>query len=676
MVNRWTSRAPAPRPGERTHAAPAGGRGRAWALAAVALVTAASSLMPGPAWAQMPYQGYQPWQFRPMEPSNARGAPPAAPAPPQSSSAAPAQGQPGWPQGAAGPYGASQYPAGQYPASQYPAAQYPGGGYPGGQYPGGQYPGSQYPGSQYPAGQYPGGQYPGGQQPMQMRRPQMPAGQAPGRQYGASPYGASQYPGYGRGAASAYETPRLEVELTDHRPYVQENVLVRLRVISSSNLSTASPDFSSVDEVMFDTIEGPTTSTRGSGSQREIVNEFVLAMTPLRDGELTVGPIKVTGTLAGGAPFEAVASQPLRLQVRPPMAGVRPWLPLQTLQISAQLDSDGKVERGRPMTLTVEMESQGATGDQLPSLEPMLRSDDFRVYREQTLTDTKLDRNRQTLVGTRSEYYTLVPLSGGRLHLPELRLIWWNVETGEREASSVPIRTFAVSGAPGGTGFSRATEESGGDWGVFWLPLAGVALLLIGYWGGVWLRSRGAFGILRRGAGTAKRPGDRAPLGARLRPALTAAAAATGRGATRLLKLLDPTPLLRQGRRALAALTPKSARVYQCAREADHARDPAGWCLVFQQQACRRLQAGAREPLPRMADRIVDMRPGADKERVLQLMQQLDSALYNRRDIDFARWKREFRHALRPGTGVIRSLIAARVRRRHLPALNPHPHRI
>jgi hypothetical protein len=58
---------------------------------------------------------------------------------------------------------------------------------------------------------------------------------------------------------------------------------------------------------------------------------------------------------------------------------------------------------------------------------------------------------------------------------------------------------------------------------------------------------------------------------------------------------------------------------------------------------------------------------------VLRLMQQLDSALYNRRDIDFARWKRDFRRALRPGTGALRGLLAGRVRRGHLPALNPQP---
>ena len=642
---------------------------------------------------------YQPWQFRPMDQNNARGAPPWQPAPYQAAppgaqapaASAPASGQTQPEQIQPGSYPAVPWSPGQPPQTQWPQAQWPPAQYPQAQVPPGQPPAGyaqqpfgapgpgQYTGTQVPTGQYPNAQYPTGQLPSR----QSPGGQYPSSQYPSSQYQGGQYQGgqfappqysqYGQPRGMATAGPRLEVQLTEDRPYVQQNVLVRLRVISSGNLATASPDLTAIDEVLFEKVEGPKTSTRGSGNSRDIVNEFVMAMTPLRDGDLEVGPIKVTGTLAGGVPFEAVAAEPLRLQVRPPMAAVRPWLPLQSLQIKADLDSTGEVERGRPVTLTLELEAQGATGDQLPSLESMLRSDDFRVYREQTMTDTRLASNGSTLIGKRIEYFTLVPHRGGRLQLPELRLGWWNVDTASREASSVPIRTFSVTGESGPFGFSRKAAHDDDDWRVFWLPLAGVLLLLIGYWGGVWLRGQTSTD------GERERASGSAAMLPRLRSRLARAAAgagvSTGRALTAAARLLNPTPLLRRTGALLAGLKPRSARVYQCARAADSAVDPAAWCLAFQQQACRNLQAQAREPLPRMADRIVDLRPGADREHVLRLMQQLDSALYNRQDIDFVRWKRDFRQALRPATGTLRSLVAARVRQAHLPALNPQPQR-
>jgi hypothetical protein len=254
-----------------------------------------------------------------------------------------------------------------------------------------------------------------------------------------------------------------------------------------------------------------------------------------------------------------------------------------------------------------------------------------------------------------------VPHSGGRVQLPELRLGWWNVTTATREASSVPIRTFNVAGDSGPVGFARSADRSGsGDWRVFWMPLVAILLLFTGYWGGAWLRGR--------------RPsGERVPLRPRLQAALVQARDLAGEALATTARWLDPAPLLRGAGNLIARLTPKGTQVYRAARVADSADTPAAWCLAFQNYTSRNLQTQAREPLPRMADRIVNLRPGADRERVLKLMQQLDSALYNRHDIDFKRWKQEFRHALRPGIGGLRSLVAGHLRRGRLPELNPRP---
>ncbi|WP_295541517.1 hypothetical protein [uncultured Thiohalocapsa sp.] len=609
-------------------------RGAGLLLGAAVLLVCATTAV-----AQAPYQS---WQFRPVEPSNARGVPPQY------------LGQPSDPS----PDPSPDPFQGQTVSQAGPRVGVSGFGPP-------RWPG--YPPPAPPIGQAPTA--PGG-----MPYPQGPQGpifgQPPGQQPPASPYQAPSYqpaqPSSGGGwfaprGGLTPGRPQLEVQVSEREPYVQQNVLVRLRVVSAGNLATASPALAAIEDALFKQLEGPITSTRGSGGNQEIVNEYVLAMTPLRAGAVALGPIKVTGTLAGGVPFEAVARQPIALDVRPPMPSVRPWLPLRTLRIDAELTEADAMARGRPVTLTLELEGEGAVGERLPSLEPMLRSEDFRVYREQTVTDTRLADSGRTLVGKRIEVYTLVPQSGGRMQLPELRLAWWNVETASREASSVPIRVFDVAGKSGPFGFSTAADSRAGeDWQKYWLPVAGLALLLIGYWGGIWLRGR-----LPAGEGGPLWPGVKrlAAAGSRL----------TGRGLGAAGRALSPMPLLRRLRHAAAALVPMSTRVYQCARAAEGAEDPAAWCETFQQQACRRLAAEAHEPLPRMADRITALRPGADRARVQALMQALDRALYHQGQIDFPRWKRELRRALRPGVGALANPSPARLRRARLPALNPRP---
>lgn len=504
--------------------------------------------------------------------------------------------------------------------------------------------------------------------------PQPGQWQSAPQQYGAPAAVPGTYPG-----ASGYSpyaqrprtsaSPTLEVELVDTEPYVQEPVLLRLDVISSGNLSTASPDVAGYDAVLLDEISGPKTSVRGSGRDREIVNSYTLALTPLRSGPLEVGPFEVSGTLAGGVPFSAVATAPTKLNVRPVIASVRPWLPLQALRLTRDLDDAGPLEEGRPITMTLRMEATGGTGEQLPDLEAMLTSEQFRAYREQTIIDTRLSDDKRRLQGIRTEVYTLVPYSGGRLQLPEVRVAWWNVDTARRESSSVPIRSLSVAGESGPFGFGRTHSAAGDEseglaW--VWIPIGGVLLLLIGYWAGVWYR----VSLPAQRAAGAVKPGTTPPQ-RWMRNSLNA----LGRWVVAALRRLNPIPPVRwlagRTRARLTAWTPASMRVYRCAIDAERAQSASEWALIFQGSSCQSLRTPSREPLPRVADRILRLRPGADGAKLRTLIQQLDVALYNGGDIDMAQWKRDLRTALRPGWGAFSGLLRQHVRRAHLPALNP-----
>ncbi|MEA1052073.1 hypothetical protein U5801_20005 [Lamprobacter modestohalophilus] len=616
---------------------------RALGITALGITTAASAQdaqNPSRAsWEQprLAQQGYpqqpgQPWTFRPQPPTNARGVPPGS---------APGQQPPaGYPQ------------AGAWP--QMPPA-YPGAGSP-----------SPYPGA-----------YPN----------QQPGGYSSGPGY--NPY---------RQDARPSAQPSLEVSLLDTQPYVQQPVLVRLDVLSSGNLATASPELAGFDAVLLEAISGPTTSVRGSGRERQIVNSYMLALTPLREGSVQLGPFEVSGTLAGGVPFSVVAAAPNRLEVRPVVASVRPWLPLQALQLTRELDQATPLAEGRPTTLTLRLQATGGTGAQLPNLEPMLTSNDFRAYREQTIIDTRLSDDGRTLQGIRTEIYTLVPYSGGRLQLPELRVNWWNVDTARRETSSVPIRRLSVAGESGPFGFGRGSAwpgwlggglgsgtgsstdrdqgrwsgRSSEGWSWFWIPLGSIMLLLIGYWAGVWYRvKKPASSAEAKRASATSRPG----WGQRLRSTSGQLSSRLSAGFRNGLRRLNPRGLVAALwlalRSRLQRLMPASLRVYRCAIAAERADSASEWALRFQSSACQSLRTPSREPLPRMADRILRLRPGADAARVRSLIQELDNALYNGGQLEMKRWKRELRLALRPGWGAFRGLLGERLQRARLPALNP-----
>jgi len=511
----------------------------------------------------------------------------------------------------------------------------------------------------YPTGggYQPGGGFPGG------------GGYQPGwqGQYGA-PFGQQQTRYRG-------SPPRLEIELSDHQPYVQENVLLKLRVVSDRNLDTATPELPNSNDFLMQKVEGPNARSRtGGGGQREIVNEFVYTLTPLHAGDIDLPALKVVGNAtgngygyggSGGGQFEAVSSETIRLQVRPAMASVRPWLPLQDLTLKANLDGGGEVVEGQPVTLALELTATGATGSQLPSLEPMLRNADFRVYREQTLTEGTLSSDGRRLEGKRTEYYTLVPRSGGKLQLPEIHVPWWNVTTGTSELAGLPIRTMKVGGESGPFGLSSSAETVGGggvSW--FWLPLVGLMLLLLGYWGGVWYKGR------------TQKASAAGPLGARLsaglRSAAARASAGTAAAAAGVARRLNPAPLFAGTRSRLTKALPPSSRFLMCVRAADQESDAAAWADRFQDMTCRHLHFEGKTPLPGITGRILSLRPGADPEQVQRLMEQLDAALYGKQDIDFRRWKKQFRQQVGRGRGLLKVGTRRKMFRRPLlPELNP-----
>jgi len=561
---------------------------------------------------QWPPPGPESWQYRPQDSSNARGIPPGYQLP----------GQP--------PAASSHWMPGQAPNQPSGAAR------------------------QLPR------QRPGYQQ------------SGPGYQYGW--LGQYQVP-YGQAAARRVEPPRVELELNDRQPYVQENVLLKLRVISDRNLATAAPELPNSNDVLLQKIGDPKAYSRtGVQGGQEIVNEFIYILTPLRAGTIEVPSLRVVGTLYGSGfgygptnnrRFEATSTETTRLQIRPAMASVRPWLPLQDLTLNATLDGDREVEQGKPVTLTLELTAVGATGDQLPSLESLLRSPDFRVYREQTLNEGYLSQDGRRLEGRRTEYFTLVPRTSGRLQLPEIRLPWWNVTTGTKEYAGLPIHTLQVDGETDRFGLSPSAATTGGgglSW--FWLLLAGIVFLLLGYWGGVWYQ--------RRTLGVSAGAGGGLALRGRLGTGLTRMATTVVTSTAELTKRMDPTPLVGCIQARLSGFLPPSTQFLRCVHASDQEDEPTAWAERFQDLTRQHLQFDTQTPQLGITGKILVLRPGADPQQLGRLMQQLDGALYGNQDIDFTRWKKQFHSQVGRRRGLISlSGRGFHLTRARLPELNP-----
>jgi hypothetical protein len=466
-------------------------------------------------------------------------------------------------------------------------------------------------------------------------------------------------PGYAPPAVGAAETtpPRVEVEVSDPSPYVHQSVILTVRVVSRGNLGEATPAVPNLGNAVARLLDGPRASARDRGGKREIVNEFRYALTPLESGRLTLPPVRVTGTHAGyagsrGLAFTASGSDAVNVDVRPAVGDGTPWLPLYHLASRAFVSTDQRPEAGKPIGFTVEIVAVGATGNQLPSVESGLAQvEDFRVYLEGFDTEGGVTPDGRFLTGRRVERYTLVPQHGGKLHIPALRIPWFNLGLGRGEAAELPIRQIVADGPPrSGVPAKLAAVDIipiETKW-LFWAPMFLLFPLILGYWVMVF----------------SPPPPVRATTIADRKPA-------RGEALSAFFGRLSPWRLAEWLRPRVARLLPLSARLWFCLRIVEREDDPEDWAMLLKFLSAKHLGISAQLPLPELGEQLlVRAARKADPARVRLLMQQLDDALYGRKPLDdFAGWKRSFRRETRPR--LFARWRSRRARRSQLPSLNP-----
>ena len=233
---------------------------------------------------------------------------------------------------------------------------------------------------------------------------------------------------YGRYNPTAWQKPvppRVEVELSEANPYIQQTVLYTLRVISATNLQTLNLNLPANDEFILDRLDGPVTKVRKTEGRREIINEYVYALTPLKDGEIHIPPIQLTGTFAEdihdgvqwnnqrgqtnqSKTFDVASKTPQVLRVKPADPSVRPWLPLHNLTINTRLERPWAwTGNEKSLTISVTLTAEGVEGNRLPSLEPQLNAPGLQAYRESSVVHRSVSADGTRLVGQRSETYAL-----------------------------------------------------------------------------------------------------------------------------------------------------------------------------------------------------------------------------------------------------------------------------
>ena len=453
------------------------------------------------------------------------------------------------------------------------------------------------------------------------------------------------------------QPPRVETSISDTRPYEQQSLIYRIRVISSGNLKTAVPVMPQSSEVVLRALGEAVTNRDKQGDAREFVTEYRYLLMPLSNGVIEIPPARITGRFAdsGGGEGQSfdVSGKAVVMDVRPATDAVQPWLPLYSLQMTARVRGNEAPAAGNPIKMEVETRAVGATGSQIPSVGGYLKSEDFRIYPGESISEGSVSADGSTLQGRRVESFTLVPRYGGLLDLPGISINWWNVRHNRPEVAALITDQIDVMGP--------ANPDRGGAGGsvipaFFWLPMGvAVGILLFG-----WLS---AF----MGDGTV--PGTesiktlfRSVFG-KLYPPLVAFAIR-----------FSPRRSFHRLRTWTGRKLPTSWKLWFCLRAVARENDPAEWAQALQILAAKHLGVRPQAHLRQLGESIVRCHPRANAVQVDRLLAELDEAVYGSKPVrSFPSWKREFRNQIKPSLFVIPLSKYGRFSRMsaELPGLNP-----
>lgn len=236
----------------------------------------------------------------------------------------------------------------------------------------------------------------------------------------------------------------IEVSVSKGSPYQGEQFVYTLKLFHRVAMENIPPKLE-----LDNSIRGSVESLQKKeyqtqqGQNRFAVQEWRFVVSIDEPGAITIPSPVIKGELyeqrrsffrTQGVPFE-IEAEAVRVNIKPLPNGVRSTLTAQALELRELPIDKGQLEVGQPVTRRIEIQAKGLKAERLPAI----KIDDqanFNVYSEPPVFD-----NEEWLggySGTRRDNFAIIPTKAGLITLPEIRIEWFNTQTGRPETSVLP----------------------------------------------------------------------------------------------------------------------------------------------------------------------------------------------------------------------------------------------
>ena len=289
----------------------------------------------------------------------------------------------------------------------------------------------------------------------------------------------------------------LKTSVDLEHPYVNQQIIYTVKLYNSKRLIDANYEPPQAEDALIIPLGDAKRYQTTQNETAYVVEEQRYAVFPQKSGILKITSPSFTALIYEFNPQRVKAQdkeREIQVQPIPKQASGGLWLPAKEVTLTEHYENSNQyLSQGSTLVRTITLEGVGIPAQLLPNL-TFKGADEFSVYPEKG-TDRNQVRQGE-LVGSTEFKVTYLFNKAGKIILPEVRVPWFNTQTGKEEVAilaprSIEITPLANSSNPMPTKQSPVEREvvdnqnitsaaQSADAGNFWPWL--VAVLFAGAW--------------------------------------------------------------------------------------------------------------------------------------------------------------------------------------------------
>ena len=277
--------------------------------------------------------------------------------------------------------------------------------------------------------------------------------------------------GKSRSPQNADNNVNVEVETSKDSAYVQEQIIVILRLYTTISLSGMELSQLQVKDAVVVQLDEKQYQTKINGRPGAVI-ETRYAVFPQQSGELVIPSMLYQVAVDGGHRdiwdrfygnnqnnILRLRTDEQRLNILPaPAAHSNNWLPAAKVSLSEHWSvSPDALKVGEPVTRSITIKAEGLTAGQINPLQ-MPAINGLTFYSDQAQTDDQ--KTQQGITGSRIETIAIVPTKAGDFTLPEVKVDWWDTTSNTMRTATLPAVTLQVGlGNNSGQQFNQQFDQ-------------------------------------------------------------------------------------------------------------------------------------------------------------------------------------------------------------------------